>query len=51
VLHYLKEQQGAKAEAPDKVKAAIKSDWLGDSAAVSFSFRGNHHYLWTKKAP
>jgi hypothetical protein len=22
---------------------------LGSTAAVSFSFRGNHHYLWDKK--
>jgi hypothetical protein len=42
-------QQGAKAEAlTDKIQAAInQTAW--DSAAVSFSFRGNHHYLWDKK--
>jgi hypothetical protein len=41
-------QQGAKAEAlTDKIKQpSIKQR---DSTAVSFSFRGNHHYLWDKK--
>jgi hypothetical protein len=32
----------------DKIQAAInQTAW--DSTAVSFSFRGNHHYLWDKK--
>jgi hypothetical protein len=41
-------QQGAKAEAlTDKIQAAInQTAWV--LPAVSFSFRGNHHYLWDK---
>jgi hypothetical protein len=26
-----------------------QSNSLGSTAAVSFSFRGNHHYLWDKR--
>jgi hypothetical protein len=43
-------QQGAKAEAlTDKIQAAINQTAWDSTAAVSFSFRGNHHYLWDKK--
>jgi hypothetical protein len=40
-------QQGAKAEhLQTKFKQPIKQQ--DSTAAVSFSFRGNHHYLWDK---
>jgi hypothetical protein len=43
-------QQGAKAEAlTDKIQAAINQTAWDSTAAVSFSFRGSHHYLWDKK--
>jgi hypothetical protein len=46
----LPEGQGAKAEAlTDKIQAAINQTAWDSTAAVSFSFRGNHHYLWDKK--
>jgi hypothetical protein len=40
-------QQGAKAE--HRQIQAIINQTAWDSTAVSFSFRGNHHYLWDKK--
>jgi uncharacterized protein YpmB len=43
-------QQGIKAEElTDKIQAAINQKAWDTTAAVSFSFRGNHHYLWDKK--
>jgi hypothetical protein len=42
-------QQGAKAEALITNSSSHQSNSLGSTAAVSFSFRGNHHYLWDKK--
>jgi hypothetical protein len=43
-------QQGIKAEAlTDKIQAAINQKAWDTTAAVSFTFRGNHHYLWDKK--
>jgi hypothetical protein len=41
-------QQGAKAEElTDKIQAINQTAW-DSTAAVCFSFRGNHHYLWDK---
>jgi len=43
-------QQGLKAdELTDKIQAAINQKAWDTTAAVSFSFRGNHNYLWDKK--
>lgn len=43
-------QRGIKAEAlTDKIQAAINQKAWDATAAVSFTFRGNHHYLWDKK--
>lgn len=43
-------QQGIKAEAlTDKIQAAINQKACDTTAAISFTFRGNHHYLWDKK--
>lgn len=43
-------QEGIKAEElTDKIQAAINQKAWDTTAAVSFSFRGNHHYLWNKK--
>lgn len=43
-------QEGIKAEElTDKIQAAINQKAWDTTAAVSFSFRGNHHYLWDKK--
>lgn len=43
-------QKGTKAEAlTDKIQAAINQKAWDTTAAVSFTFRGNHHYLWDKK--
>ncbi|MEZ7507107.1 hypothetical protein [Flavobacterium sp. Arc2] len=43
-------QQGIKAEAlTDKIQEAINQKAWDSTVAVSFSFRGDHHYLWDKK--
>jgi hypothetical protein len=43
-------QQGIKAEAlTDKIQEAINQKAWDSTTAVSFSFRGDHHYLWDKK--
>jgi uncharacterized protein YpmB len=43
-------QQGLKAEQlTDKIQEAINQKAWDTTAAVSFSFRGNHHYLWDKE--
>ncbi len=43
-------QQGVKAEElTDKIQAAINQKAWDTTAAVSFTFKGNHHYLWDKK--
>jgi hypothetical protein len=43
-------QQGIKAEAlTDKIQTAINQKAWDYTAAVSFSFKGDHHYLWDKK--
>lgn len=43
-------QQGIKAEAlTDKIQASINQKAWDTTAAISFTFRGNHHYLWDKK--
>jgi hypothetical protein len=43
-------QQGLKAEElTDKIQVAINQKAWDTTAAVSFSFRGNHNYLWDKK--
>jgi hypothetical protein len=43
-------QKGIKAEAlTDKIQAAINQKAWDTTAAVSFTFKGNHHYLWDKK--
>jgi hypothetical protein len=43
-------QQGLKAEQlTDKIQKAINQKAWDTTAAVSFSFRGSHHYLWDKK--
>jgi hypothetical protein len=43
-------QKGIKAEElTDKIQAAINQKAWDTTAAVSFTFRGNHHYLWDKK--
>jgi hypothetical protein len=43
-------QQGLKAEQlTDKIQTAINQKAWDTTAAVSFSFRGSHHYLWDKK--
>jgi uncharacterized protein YpmB len=43
-------EKGIKAEAlTNKIQAAINQKAWDTTAAVSFSFRGNHHYLWDKK--
>ncbi|MGO4819785.1 hypothetical protein [Flavobacterium sp. W22_SRS_FP1] len=43
-------QQGLKAEElTDKIQAAINQKAWDTTAAISFSFRGNHNYLWDKK--
>jgi hypothetical protein len=43
-------QQGIKAEAlTDKIQTAINQKAWDSTTAVSFSFRGDHHYLWDKK--
>lgn len=41
---------GTKAEAlTDKIQAAINQKAWDTTAVISFTFRGNHHYLWDKK--
>lgn len=41
---------GTKAEAlTDKIQIAINQKAWDTTAVVSFTFRGNHHYLWDKK--
>ena len=43
-------QKGIRAEAlTDKIQTAINQKAWDSTAAVAFSFRGNHHYLWDKK--
>jgi hypothetical protein len=43
-------QQGTTAEElTDKIQEAINQKSWDTTAAVSFTFRGNHHYLWDKK--
>jgi hypothetical protein len=43
-------QQGIKAEElTDKIQAAINQKAWDTTAVISFSFRGDHHYLWDKK--
>ncbi len=43
-------QQGIKAEElTDKIQAAINQKAWDTTAAVAFTFRENHHYLWDKK--
>ncbi|MGA9636864.1 hypothetical protein [Flavobacterium sp.] len=43
-------QQGPKAEElTDKIQAAINQKAWDSTAAVAFTFVGNHHYLWDKK--
>lgn len=43
-------QQGIKAEElTDKIQAAINQKAWDTTAAIAFTFRGNHHYLWDKK--
>lgn len=43
-------QQGIKAEElTDKIQAAINQKAWDTTAAISFTFRGKHHYLWDKK--
>jgi hypothetical protein len=43
-------QKGMKAEAlTDKIQEAINQKAWDTTAAISFTFRGNHHYLWDKK--
>ncbi|WP_016989038.1 hypothetical protein [Flavobacterium sp. ACAM 123] len=45
-----KGEKGARAEAlTGKIQAAINQKAWDSTAAVSFSFTGNHHYLWDKK--
>ncbi|SDX94975.1 hypothetical protein [Flavobacterium degerlachei] len=43
-------QKGIKAEAlTDKIQIAINQKAWDTTNVVSFTFRGNHHYLWDKK--
>ncbi|UQD55289.1 hypothetical protein [Flavobacterium sp. K5-23] len=43
-------QQGIKAEElTNKIQEAINQKAWDTTAAVSFTFRGSHHYLWDKK--
>ncbi|NGY36358.1 hypothetical protein FQU23_002410 [Flavobacterium sp. XN-5] len=43
-------QEGIKAEAlTDKIQAAINQKAWDSTAAIAFTFMGNHHYLWDKK--
>lgn len=43
-------EKGIKAEAlTDKIQDAINQKAWDSTAAVAFTFRGNHHYLWDKK--
>lgn len=43
-------QKGVKAEAlTDKIQEAINQKAWDSTAAVAFTFMGNHHYLWDKK--
>lgn len=43
-------QEGTKAEAlTDKIQTAINQKAWDTTTVVSFTFRGNHHYLWDKK--
>lgn len=42
--------QGAQAEAlTDKIQTAINQKAWDSTAAVAFTFRSSHHYLWDKK--
>lgn len=43
-------EKGTKAEIlTDKIQAVINQKAWDSTAAVAFTFRGNHHYLWDKK--
>lgn len=43
-------EKGIEAEAlTDKIQDAINQKAWDSTAAVAFTFRGNHHYLWDKK--
>lgn len=43
-------QEGIKAEElTDKIQTAINQKAWDTTTVVSFTFRGNHHYLWDKK--
>ena len=43
-------EAGIKAEAlTDKIQTAINQKAWDSTAAIAFTFRGNHHYVWNKK--